>query len=116
MKEAAYKLKIVNAEGVDAQRFYQIAKGLHSATTFEKVDQIHQFSQKGTLISCFDNKHIAVNGPQKSLDIIARSDLSVIANLNTDGNEPFVVVRSGNYLIAGCNKGLLYSWHIDLGF
>lgn len=30
-----------NERGMDAQRFGQIAKGLHAATTFEKVDARH---------------------------------------------------------------------------
>ena len=32
-----------NQKGVDAQRFYQIAKGLHAATTFEQTDSFHRF-------------------------------------------------------------------------
>ena len=32
-----------NDKGMDAQRFGQIAKGLHAATTFERTDAKHRF-------------------------------------------------------------------------
>ena len=63
-----------------------------------------------------DQWHIAVNGPNNSLDILSSHDLSLIVNLNTDGKIPSCVARSGNLLFAGCNQGYLFQWNIDHGF
>ena len=68
------------------------------------------------MVSQIDSKHVAVSGPNKSLDILSTLDLSVVANLDTDGQIPFVAARTGNLLFAGCNQGYLFNWNITDGF
>ena len=55
------------------------------------------------MVSHIDDKHIAVSGPNKSLDILYTLDLSVVANLDTEGQIPFCAARHGKMLFAGCN-------------
>lgn len=97
-----------NKRGMDAQRFGQIAKGLHAATTFEEMDAVHHFDQTGSLLSVIDGKHMCVNGANKSLDVLSTHDLGLIVNLDTEGQMPFCVAKEGNRLLAGCNQGYLF--------
>lgn len=105
-----------NKKGMDAQRFGQIAKGLHATTCFEEVDACHKFDVKGSLLTVLDDKHIAVNGANRSLDIISSLDLSLVANLDTENQMPFCVERIDNMIVAGCNQGYLFTWNVELGF
>ena len=43
MESSLRVLKSNNDKGMDAQRFGQIAKGLHAATNFERVNAMHRF-------------------------------------------------------------------------
>lgn len=56
------------------------------ATSFENADARHQFAhtQGGALICPLDEKHLAVSGPNKSLNILSKLNLSLVANLDTD--------------------------------
>ena len=105
-----------NNRGIDSQRFGQIAKGLHAATSFEESNTRKFANCTGSLLTKLDSKLMAVSGPQNSLDILSTSDLSLVVNLNTDGKMPFCAIREGNLLIAGCTSGYLFTWNIDLGF
>ena len=116
MKDIDSQFRETNKQGMDAQRFGQIAKGLHAATTFEEVDAKHTFDQTGSLIETLDSKHLAVNGPNRSLDILSPQDLSVVINLNTETQMPFAVLKDDNLIWAGCNQGYLFNWKIDQGF
>ena len=109
-------VKEASNRGLDAQRFYQIAKGLHAQTTFEQIDTVHKFDREGGLLHRIDERHIAVNGTNKSLDILASLDLSLIVNLDTEGQMPFCIARNGNILYAGCNQGYLFGWNMNHGF
>lgn len=55
-----------------------------------------------------DNKHMCVNGANKSLDVLSTHDLGLIVNLDTEGQMPFCVAKEGNRLLAGCNQGYLF--------
>ena len=50
LKSTNAMLTKTNQTGMDAQRFGQIAKGLHAATNFERVDARHSFQQTGSLV------------------------------------------------------------------
>ena len=69
---------------MDAHRFGEVAKQLHASTNFEEVDAHHEFQTTGSLLANIDGKYLAVNGPNKSLNILYANDLSLVINLNTE--------------------------------
>ena len=68
------------------------------------------------MVCVLDDKYLAVNGKDRSLDIVSPTDMSVMYNLNTDGQMPFVVIKHENLVWAGCNQGHLFNWKVDRGF
>ena len=75
-----------NEINVDAARFFNLAKGLHSVTTFEGADARHTFEGGvGNFLRVVDQYHVVVNGPGKTVDVLSKRDLSKVANLDTNG-------------------------------
>ena len=57
-----------------------------------------------------DEYHVAVDGPDKSIDILLRRDLSVMQNLDTNNQLPFSCLLNGNKFFVGCNQGYLFCY------
>lgn len=105
-----------NEQNVDAARFFNLAKGLHSVTRFENSDARHNLDTQGNFIQIVDQYHVLVNGAGKSVDVLAKRDLSKVTNLDTEGQMAFCAAHADNLLFLGCNKGHLYNFNSMYGF
>jgi hypothetical protein len=74
-----------NEENVDAARFFNLAKGLHSVTRFETSDAKHVMEGQGNFLKIIDQYHVLVNGPGKTVDVLVKRDLSKVTTLDTEG-------------------------------